>query len=339
MHKTTDWLFIRHAAFTYMGTIVGAGFATGREITEFFTQYGIWGTFGIFVAGFTFIFLGMKIMLVAVKTNTKNMHSFLVYIMGEKLGTIFNFLITIMIFGVTTVMLSGAGALFEEQLQLSRWIGVLLMVVLCYISISRGIQGLHRINGFIVPFMILFSLTIFLLSKSSISYLIYMETKHSYLWLFKALIYATFNLSLSLAVLIPLAHQLRSPDIIKKSSLAGGLGLTFLLLFNHFAISKLPHLQSIEIPTAQLLVHYDEWLHFAFICIILGEIFSTLAANSFGIAELCYEKKKIPKKFTLLFLLILCAVCSSFQYSTLIAIIYPLFGMIGIIFLIRLIWI
>lgn len=38
MHKTTDWLFIRHAAFTYMGTIVGAGFATGREITEFFTQ-------------------------------------------------------------------------------------------------------------------------------------------------------------------------------------------------------------------------------------------------------------------------------------------------------------
>ena len=336
MSTKSEWTLIRSAAFTYMGTIVGAGFATGREIVEFFTQYGVWGTFGIFITSLFFIFLGMKIMLIAVQADTKNMHSFLVYLMGEKFGTYFNFIITFMIIGVTTVMLSGAGALFEEQLNISRWFGIILMVFLCYIFISKGIQGLHHINGFIVPFMILFSITIFILSKPSLQLILNIESSHYLLWILKAIIYASLNLSLSLAVLIPLAHQLKKPSIIKKSSLAGGLGLTLLLLLNHLAISKLQTFQHIEIPTAELLVHYDKWIHFFCVCIILGEIFSTLAANSFGIAELCYEKKKIPKKLTLGLLLIFCTICSIFQYSTLISFIYPIFGVIGLILIVRL---
>ena len=131
---------IKRAAFTYMGTIVGAGFATGREITEFFTQYGIWGTVGIFVSSMFFIFLGMKIMLLAVSTESNNLHSFLTYLFGPKFGGYCNGLIVLMIIGVTIVMLSGAGALFQEQLHLSKWLGVALMVVLCYGFISRGIQ-------------------------------------------------------------------------------------------------------------------------------------------------------------------------------------------------------
>lgn len=339
MTTKSEWTLIRSSAFTYMGTIVGAGFATGREITEFFTQYGIWGTFGIFIAGFFFIFLGMKIMLIAVKADTKNLHSFLVYLMGEKLGTYLNVIITFMIIGVTTVMLSGAGALFEEQLHISRWFGVIFMMILCYLLISKGIEGLHHINGLIVPFMILFSFTIFLLSKPSLQLVLDIEPTHSLFWIFKAVIYASLNLSLSLAVLIPLAHQLKKPSIIKKSSLVGGLGLTFLLLFNHFAIGQLKSLQNIEIPTAELVSNYNEWIHFFFVCIILGEIFSTLAANGFGIAELCYEKKKIPRKITLGLLLIFCAICSIFQYSTLISFVYPLFGVVGLIVILRLLFI
>lgn len=330
-------ILVKRAAFTYMGTIVGAGFATGREIAEFFTQYGIWGTLGILVTSLFFIFLGMKIMLLTISTQSKNMHSFFIYLFGTKYGGYCNWAIFIMIIGVTTVMLSGAGALFEEQLHLSKWLGILLMTILCYLLISKGIQGLHHVNGLIVPLMMLFSLILFILSKPSFQSLLEIRSEQSFLWLLKAVIYAAFNLTLALAVLIPLAHELKEAESIKKSSLLGGIGLMILLLFNHFAISQLPSLKNIEIPTAELLVQYTEWIHLFFVLVILGEIFSTLAANSFGIVELLYHKWNWPKKRTLILLLIFCAIFSSLPYSFLISTLYPLFGIGSLLIIIRLI--
>ena len=51
-------------AFVYVGTVVGAGFATGREIVEFFLKFGWIGLFGIVVSGLMFTYLGAKIMII-----------------------------------------------------------------------------------------------------------------------------------------------------------------------------------------------------------------------------------------------------------------------------------
>ncbi|MBC8080240.1 MAG: hypothetical protein H7X86_07830, partial [Gorillibacterium sp.] len=52
---------ILQVAFTYVGTIVGAGFASGQEILQFFTRYGWMAVPTISVAAFLFIWLGIKI--------------------------------------------------------------------------------------------------------------------------------------------------------------------------------------------------------------------------------------------------------------------------------------
>lgn len=50
------WSGIFQIAAVYVGTVVGAGFATGREIVEFFTRYGIYGFIGILIARLYFYF-------------------------------------------------------------------------------------------------------------------------------------------------------------------------------------------------------------------------------------------------------------------------------------------
>lgn len=50
-----QWQVAKKVAATYIGTVVGAGFATGREIVEFFTINGIYGTIGICVSGFFYL--------------------------------------------------------------------------------------------------------------------------------------------------------------------------------------------------------------------------------------------------------------------------------------------
>ncbi|KHF27179.1 hypothetical protein LR68_03986 [Anoxybacillus sp. BCO1] len=50
------WMRAVQIAFVYVGTVVGAGFATGKEIVQFFTQYGAIGFVTIAASGGLFIF-------------------------------------------------------------------------------------------------------------------------------------------------------------------------------------------------------------------------------------------------------------------------------------------
>ena len=38
----------------FVGLIVGAGFASGQEVMQYFTSFGIWGTVGAIITGLLF---------------------------------------------------------------------------------------------------------------------------------------------------------------------------------------------------------------------------------------------------------------------------------------------
>ena len=49
-------------AAAYIGTVVGAGFATGQEILQFFNRFGVMGLVGIVIATIMFVVFGYLIM-------------------------------------------------------------------------------------------------------------------------------------------------------------------------------------------------------------------------------------------------------------------------------------
>ena len=55
-----NWIKI---ASIYVGTVIGAGFASGREIIEFFGVYGLKGIVGIIISGFLFSVLGSLLLI------------------------------------------------------------------------------------------------------------------------------------------------------------------------------------------------------------------------------------------------------------------------------------
>lgn len=151
-----QWQVAKKVAATYIGTVVGAGFATGREIVEFFTVNGLYGTIGICVSGFFFIWLGTKMMLLSSQIGAFSAQEFNKYLFGDVFGNVVNTLLLLVLFGVTSVMLSGAGAVFEEQLRLPRQLGILITVIACLIISSRGLQGVFEVNTLVVPIMMIF---------------------------------------------------------------------------------------------------------------------------------------------------------------------------------------
>ena len=56
-------------AFTYVGTLVGAGFASGQELKKYFVDFGVYGIVGLILASFLFFYLGKKIMILCKENN------------------------------------------------------------------------------------------------------------------------------------------------------------------------------------------------------------------------------------------------------------------------------
>ena len=79
------WTGAFQVAAVYVGTVIGAGFATGREIVEFFTRFGFYGLLAILLAGYLFIFLGAKIMVKAIEIQAASYEEFNQYLFGRSL--------------------------------------------------------------------------------------------------------------------------------------------------------------------------------------------------------------------------------------------------------------
>ena len=60
------------AAATYIGTVIGAGFATGQEMLQFFVRFGVMGFVGLAFAAAMFIFFGFIIMDLGRRLNARS---------------------------------------------------------------------------------------------------------------------------------------------------------------------------------------------------------------------------------------------------------------------------
>lgn len=228
-------------AFTYIGTVVGAGFATGQEILQFFTQYGKWATITIGLSTMLFVWLGTKMMLIAHDTGSRSYEDLNKHLFGLKAGKWITWVTLLILIGVNSVMLAGAGSVFVEHLGLHYQTGLIVTLVGTYLLLGRGIQAILQMNSIVVPMMLLLSL---LMITSTIhhpgaSRFITLTTDSNpiQVWL-SPLLYTSFNLVLAQAVLVPVGNQIRSRSVLKWGGVLGGIGVGFMLMAAHFAMSK-----------------------------------------------------------------------------------------------------
>ena len=69
---------------TIIGSIIGAGFASGQEINSFFYKYGIIGILGILISIFLISLIIYKVFLIIKKENINNYKEFLKIIFENK---------------------------------------------------------------------------------------------------------------------------------------------------------------------------------------------------------------------------------------------------------------
>lgn len=328
-------------AFTYIGTIVGAGFATGQEILQFFTRFGWMATFTIGLAGILFIWLGTKVMLLAHKIKAASYEDLNRYLFGAKLGDAFSLFSLVVLFGINAVMLAGAGSVFRQHFNLPYQYGLLLTLLIAYFVITGGLKALMAVNSLVVPLMFLFSIlmAISTMHAPNAGNWIHLTSDYNPVRIWTApLLYVAFNLATAQAVLVPLGAATKNPLHLKRGGWIGGVGISLMLLGGHFALSsQMPGIVQFEIPMTHVISRLGQGVQLAFVGVIFGEIFTTLIANVYGLTLQLRQRTRLPYNGLVLTILLASYVVSQIGFSTLLSTLYPIFGMVSMLWFVRMI--
>lgn len=147
---------ILKVVFVIIGTLIGAGFASGQEIYTFFFSFGIKGLIGIVVSSSLIGVTIHKTFKIINKKNINNYQDFLDNLMkNKKIKEITNIIINIFILVSFYIMIAGFGAYLEQEFNLNSIIGSTILAIICMIVFRSNTKGIVKVNEILIPILIL----------------------------------------------------------------------------------------------------------------------------------------------------------------------------------------
>jgi uncharacterized membrane protein YkvI len=327
-------------AAVFIGTIVGAGLASGQEIRQFFTEYGYRGFGGILICCLIYIVIGFMITSISLKYNLKSYTELINLVLRPKIFASFTDGITsLFLLSGAAIILAGSGALIHQYFGVSKWIGILLMAVVSLLVLLRDTKGLIEINSFIVPSLIIVIITIFTMyiffNKDVVSLSFVKSVPHYKTnWIFSSLLYSGFNILGCSGVIVPLSAETKNKKSMLWGIIMGALvltGLTFMI--NLLLLLNVPYIFKYEIPLLYISHRFGNLIQMLLVCIIWLEMFSTEVSDVYSVGKAITQIFKISYKTAVVLIILIAIPISQVGFVNLISVIYPAFGVISLLFM------
>ncbi|WP_129599831.1 hypothetical protein [Anaerophilus nitritogenes] len=320
-------------ASIYIGTLIGAGFASGQEVVYFFTRNGINGLYGVIFTSILFSLFGSFVLLQVHKYKIKSYHDFVISFFGKFIGKGIEWFLSLLLLSFYCVMLAGSGALFEEYFGCGKEIGIVLMSVICFFTFIFSINGLAFVNSVVVPLIIIGIIyigTYTVHESKNLMDIFYGGYESEGNWIVSALLYVSYN-TISAAVVLSAMYPLLSH---KKVALGGGiLGGTLLgcMLLFLFLPTYLCYTQvkDVQIPMMSIASLMSTKATVMYGILLWGAMLTTAIANGFVLIQTLEKKIKIKRIFVCILFCIVTIPLSQFGFKRLVHTLYPFFGYVG----------
>ncbi|SFC68552.1 transporter [Clostridium uliginosum] len=330
---------IFQVAAVFIGTIVGAGLASGKEITEFFTCFGIKSFIGILVCGCFYVIMGIIISKISIFYKLNSYGDVINIISPNYLGKLTGGITTLYLISSASIILAGSGALINQFFGIPKLIGSLIMVFIALFFLLRDTNGLIEINSFIVPALIstitLITILYFIFCKDVISLqnIASFKPKKTGLGI-STILYAGYNILCCSGVLVPLSTQMKKTKTMVLGITMGSIGLTLLcLMINLMLTVNQPYIYNYEIPLLLVASRFGNIVQAILLVIIWLEMFSTEVSDVYSISKTLEHSFHINFKKGILIVLAIALPISQFGFTNLITKLYPVFGVLSLIFI------
>lgn len=349
-------------ASVYVGTVIGAGFASGQEILQFFGKHGYKGILGVMVITVLFSLLGASVLNTVYTRKIHGLREFTTIYFGRAFFVVINIVLTFLLFISYVVMLSGSGAVANENFQVPYVYGIFMMAAITLYVFIFGIKGIAKANSIAVPLLILVILwvgiTIICENKMLFSNFYtyplqnidpegrvgtfrsiarHIINKNNWLW--SALLYVAFN---SIGAIVVMTSSL--PLIVdRKAAVLGGAlgGMVLGVLAMIILISLLilyTNVIGIEVPMIVVASNLGMVWRQVYSVVLLLAMFTTAIANGYGCILGIFNLTKINIKAISVVVSIVSIPLATLGFKKLVIFFYPLFGYVGMVFICALIF-
>lgn len=328
------------AAATYVGTVVGAGFASGQEVLQFFGLLGAWGLPAIAVAAGGFLFFGDAIMDAGRELQAKS-HLPVFRAVSGRLSPFLDLVTTFFLFGALSAMVAGAGSVLHQEFSVPWLAGAGFMAVIAIATVSSGLRGVIAAVSAIVPFLmagvLAVSLAILRTEGLSLSSPPPGFTAAVRPWPLAGVTYVSYNIIMSVPILSSLGGAMRSRKEAGWSALLGAacLGLSLVLVYLAL-VSAFPQVLTWEIPMAHLASAIHGLGRPFYTSIFLAEVYTTAVADLYGLAARVSSPGSTSFKTAAALSGALSIWAASAGFSNLVRVVYPAIGWAGLVLLLEL---
>ncbi|RUL49569.1 YkvI family membrane protein [Lysinibacillus antri] len=332
----------------FVGLVVGGGFASGQEIMQFFTGFGLYGILGAFVAAIGFAFLGMNVAQLGYELQTTSHKEVVYHIAGRKFGTILDILITFFLFAVTVAMFAGSASTFKQVFGIDPFIGSLVMAILTVATLMLNVKSIINVIAVATPYLLgiiliiaIYSIYTMDLSLTEQSMLAQHQRTAAPNWLIGAFLYVSYNLATSVAMLTVIGSTASSRKSAGMGGIIGGVILGVLILLINIAMfAKMDIVSGTDMPILEIAINLHPIVGILMAITLLAMIYSTAVGLLYSfIIRFVSPKEEIYKPAVILVGAI--GFMASFVgFTTLVGKVYSLMGYLGfaLIFVIILSW-
>ena len=329
-------------SFAFIGTVVGAGFASGQEAMLYFSAFGTQGLWGAVLGSALMLIAGVTILQLGSFFQAKEHMEVLGSISSKVMGWILDIATIVTLFSIGFVMFAGAGANLNQQFGIPVWIGAVLMLAA---TIGFGMLDVDKVTGAIgalTPFLLVF--VIFgcgwtLINAhpdwSALNAAAAQVDTSLPNWWIAALNYTGLNVMCVVSMALVIGGNHLDTRAAGLGGLFGGIGyLVMLMLLALALLVKIETVEGQDMPLLTLISDINPTMGLIMSLVIFGMIFATCLGMFFALGKRLARGRE--DKFRVIFIsaCLIGFVLSFVGFQQLVSTVYPILGYLGLLMIV-----
>ena len=327
-------------ACVYIGAVIGAGYASGQEILQFFAGYGYIGIAGAIITTTLLAWYGAVFMELGHRLKTNSHRDVCRYLCGDKIGVLADYILLFFMFGMISIMISGGGAAAHQYYGWDPIVGKIIIAIVAFFTVVLGFSSALRILSFLTPLIVVSVLIISMITigknygeiknLSDAIAIVDPNTASKYWW-FAAIIYVSYNVVPGVSTFASLGNAEKNVKVARSGGILGGITLGICILFITVAIfSNLVAIAGYEIPFLEIAQQISFTAGLFFSIVLLLAIYTTAVSNIHGFSIRFFKSNTNAFRLTVLGVTVAGLLASMFPFSKLVGTVYPLLGILGL---------
>lgn len=275
--------------FLFQSVLIGGGYATGRELVEFFLSVGpLGGLFGLLVAAAAFSLLLAIAFELSRLTRTYDYRTFFKQLLGRG-WFLFEIAFGVLALLVLAVLGAASGELVSTHLNIAPAIGTVSLMALVGLLVFWGTPLIEKALAvwslllYVTYAVLIFSyLSTYGFQLSST----FANDPLDKPWLFSSIKFVAYNATVIVMILFCVRHFKSRRDAYIAGVLAGPIGMLPALMFFLGMAASYPEIINAPVPADFMIQRLSiVWLEFVFYVVVFGTFVETGSALIHSINE------------------------------------------------------